>query len=216
MPENGEERGALVLVERNLDEGVGTMKSTVRNAEKLAMVLGDMVVDIAGAIGCRGKQPLTERLEGAVTSHAPRLQQAVHRVGADVLQWMHQGGFWRTLLVVSVGLISVTALTGLTALLMVVLVATVNAVIIGFLMSLSAVGAFLAMFCTSLTVIYIGALAATAFAIGSAVVVTSCTVLFFTGWILFAWAICEVMKKSLNFARNTLTGVSKRQEAVIA
>jgi hypothetical protein len=84
-----------------------------------------------------------------------------------------------------VGLISITTLTGLTAFLMAVLLATVNAVAIGFLMCLSAVGAFLAMFCTSLTFIYIGAVAATAFAIGSAVLMASCAVLFFTGLHLY-------------------------------
>ena len=74
---------------------------------------------------------------------------------------------------------------GLTAFLMAVIVATVNAVIIGCLMCLSAVGAFLAMFCTSLTFIYIGALAATSFAIGSAVFMASCVVLFFSGLHLY-------------------------------
>lgn len=68
---------------------------------------------------------------------------------------------------------------------MAVLVVTVNAVIIGILMCLSAVGAFLAMFCTSLTFIYVGVLATTAFIIGSAVLMASTAVLFFTGLHLY-------------------------------
>jgi hypothetical protein len=87
--------------------------------------------------------------------------------------------FWQ------VGGVSVTTFLGLTGFLLAGLVATANAAVISFLMCLSAVGAFLAMFCTSLAVIYVGGLAATAVAIGSAVVVASSAILFVTGLHLY-------------------------------
>lgn len=209
--ENGEEDAVLVMVSSKPGDGVEIMKQTGRSVQELATVVGDLVVDLASAIRSGGRQSFLERTQGAMQLHAPRLKQATHRIGADAVQWMHQGGLWRSALVMAVGLISVTTLTGLTAFLMAVLLATVNAVIIGFLMSLSAVGAFLAMFCTSLTFIYIGAVTAIAFAIGTAVLMASCAVLFFTGWILFAWAVWEVMKKSLNLISGTLPGSSKKE-----
>lgn len=78
-------------------------------------------------------------------------------------------------------MISATALTGFTAFMLVVLIATINAVFVGLLMSLSAVGAFMAMFFTSLTVIYVGALTATAFALGTVAFMAICAILFVTG-----------------------------------
>jgi hypothetical protein len=203
--EHGEDEAVMVMFPGKTPGGDGVemmmMRQAGRSVQELAGAVGDMVADVATAVRSGGR--VDKRTQEAMQVHAPRLKQAAQRVGADAVQWMHQGGLWRSALVMAVGLISVTTLTGLTAFLMAVLVATVNAVIIGFLMCLSAVGAFLAMFCTSLTFIYIGAVTAAALAIGSAVFMASCAVLFFTGWILFAWAVWEVMKKSLNLVRGT-------------
>jgi len=215
MGMGGEEEAVLVTMGKEGDGNHDMMKKTGRSAQELATVVGDFVTDVVTAVRSGKAESVVERTRGVMEAHAPRLKVVTHRVGADVGQWMHQGGLWRSLLVMSVGLISVTTLSGLSVFLMAVLVATMNAVIIGFLMCLSAVGAFLAMFCTSLTFIYIGALTTTAFIIGSAVLMASSAVLFFTGWILFAWATWEVMRKSLNFVRDTL-GVSKKEELFVA
>lgn len=203
-----EEEAVLVTVAKRKDE-----KTMWRNAQELVGMVGDLATEVY-CVARSGNGGL-DRTRGVMEAYAPSLKQATHRVGVDIVQWMHQGGLWRSLLVMSVGLISVTALTGLAAFMMAVVVATVSAIIITLLMCLSAVGAFLAMFCTSLTFIYIGALATTAFIIGSAVLMASSAVLFFTGWILFAWATWEVMKKSLNLVRDTL-GVSKKEEMFVA
>jgi hypothetical protein len=40
--------------------------------------------------------------------------------------------------------------------------------------------------------------------------------MFLTGWILFAWAIWEVMKKSLNLVRGTVPDFSKKKEVFVA
>ncbi|KAG0595050.1 hypothetical protein M758_UG134700 [Ceratodon purpureus] len=201
--ENG---GVRVVV-----EGVGGVDAMtmmmVGSGREVATVVGDLVGDVVQAIRTAEKQSFMEAAQGAVEPHVVRLQQVTGKVGADVVQWMQEGGLWRSLLVASVGGVTITTLVGLMGFLMAGLVATVNAVIIAFLMCASAVGAFLAMSCTALAVLYIGVLAATAFAIGTAVVVASSAVLFFTGWILFAWGVWEVTKMSLNFVRG-LFGMS--------
>ncbi len=80
-----------------------------------------------------------------------------------------------------VGLVLLIALTGFIVFSLFLLIATANAVVVGLLMSASAVGAFTACFFTALTLIYVGVLTAAAFAIGTATVVCAGAVLFVTG-----------------------------------
>jgi hypothetical protein len=180
------------------------MKQTGRSVEELLVAVKETVVDVADAFRSGGKQSLAQRTQDVIHAQTPRLRNALRHVVADVLLWMQQGGLWRTLLVSAVGMISATALTGFTAFMLVVLIATTNAVFVGLLMSLSAVGAFIAMFFTSLTVIYIGALTATAFALGTVAFMAICAILFVTGWIAFAWVSWEIVKKGLHIAKTTL------------
>ncbi len=86
-----------------------------------------------------------------------------------------------------VGLVVLIALTGFIIFSLFLLIATANAVVVGLLMSASAVGAFTACFFTALTLIYVGVLTAAAFAIGTATVVCAGAVLFVTG--LNCWSL---------------------------
>ena len=80
-----------------------------------------------------------------------------------------------------VGTITLLALTGLLVFMLFFLAATLNAIIIAFLMSLAAAGGFLALFFACLTAIYIGALSVAVFIISTTTISTMIAVMIATG-----------------------------------
>ena len=103
--ENGEEEAVLVMVPGKTVGGVEMVKQAAQSTQELASAVGDLVVDVANAVRGGGDQPVLERTQEALQVHAPRLKRVTHRIGADAVQWMHQGGFWRSVLVMSVSVL---------------------------------------------------------------------------------------------------------------
>jgi hypothetical protein len=103
--ENGEDDAVLVMVATKPGDGVEMMKKTGRSVQELATVVGDLMVDMASAIRSGGRQSFLEQTQGAMQVHAQRLKQVTRRIGADAVQWMHQGGLWRSVLVMSVSIL---------------------------------------------------------------------------------------------------------------
>jgi hypothetical protein len=172
--------------------------------ESVVAVVKELACEIGDSLRNGGKQSWVERTQDLVRAKGPRLNKAIGHASGNVMIWMNQGGFWRKLLVSSVGLVLLIALTGFIVFSLFLLIATANAVVVGLLMSASAVGAFTACFFTALTLIYVGVLTAAAFAIGTATVVCAGAVLFVTGWIAFAWVVWQGVKSSMHIAKNSL------------
>lgn len=103
--ESGEEEAVLVMVAGKPGDGVDMMKRTAKSTQELATVVGDLVVDVSNAIRSGGRESFLERTQEAMQAHVPRLKQVTRRIGADAVQWMHQGGLWRSLLVMSVNVL---------------------------------------------------------------------------------------------------------------
>lgn len=111
---------------------------------------------------------------------------------------MHKGGPWRAFLVSTVGIVLLLALVGLGTFLLFFLAATVNAVAIGFLASVASVGAFTALFFTSLTTIYIGVLVMAVLSMSTITFFCICAALIAAGWIAFIWVLWQGLKKGID------------------
>ncbi|KAE8713353.1 KANADI like transcription factor, putative isoform 1 [Hibiscus syriacus] len=150
-------------------------------------------------------EPLLQRIKISVSENVPRLGEASRNTSRSVLQWTRRGSPLRALLVISVGTISFLTLTGLLVFMLFFLAATVNAIIISFLIALAAAGGFLAIFFACVTVIYIGALSVAAFVISTATISTIIAALVATGWVGFFWALWLGTKKSMDLAKLSFT-----------
>lgn len=85
-----------------------------------------------------------------------------------------------------VGTITLISLTGVVVFMLFFLAATVNAIVVSFLMSLAAAGGLLALFFACVTAVYIGALVVAIFFISTATFCTIVGVLVATGSLLLA------------------------------
>ncbi|XP_052188205.1 uncharacterized protein LOC127798698 [Diospyros lotus] len=146
-----------------------------------------------------------QRIKGSLSTNVPLLREASWSTGSRILLWTRRGSHLRALLVVSVGTIALLALTGLIVFMLFFLTATINAVVISLLVSLAAAGGFLALFFACVTVIYIGALSIAAFVISTATISAIIAALVATGWIGFFWTLWLGTKKSVGFAKHSLT-----------
>ncbi|KAF8389670.1 hypothetical protein HHK36_024189 [Tetracentron sinense] len=106
---------------------------------------------------------------------------------------------------VVVGTIILLALTGLLIFMLFFLAATINAVVISLLMSLSAAGGFLVLFFACVTAIYIGVLATAMFVISTATISIIIAAIIATGWIGFFLVLWFVANKSIGLARHSLS-----------
>ena len=96
------------------------------------------------------------------------------------------------MVILQVGTISLISLSGLAMFVLFFMVATLNAIIISLLMSLAAVGWFLALFLSFLVTVYIGALFVAAFII-SFITISTITVAFITaGEFLNCYFLCAL------------------------
>ncbi|KAK8507837.1 hypothetical protein V6N13_140579 [Hibiscus sabdariffa] len=149
--------------------------------------------------------PLLQRIKISVSENVPRLGEASRNTSRSVLQWTRSGSPLRALLVISVGTITSLTLTGLLVFMLFFLAATVNAIIISFLIALAAAGGFLAIFFACVTVIYIGALSVAAFVISTATISAIIAAVVATGWVGFFWALWLGTKKSMDLAKHSFS-----------
>ncbi|KAI4299642.1 hypothetical protein L6164_033078 [Bauhinia variegata] len=175
-----------------------------RGRETLYQVLNRLIASILfPEPGNSG--PLIHRIKVAVSENVPLIPEASRNTGRDVLLWTRRGSPLRALLVISVGVITLVALTGLLVFTLFFLAATINAIVIALLVSLAAAGGFLALFFAFVTAIYIGALSVAAFVISTVTFWTIVAILITTGWIGFFWSVWLVTRKSLGFAKHSLS-----------
>ncbi|OAY57220.1 hypothetical protein MANES_02G079800v8 [Manihot esculenta] len=125
--------------------------------------------------------PLVQRIKNSLSENGPLLRDATTNTGRKVLLWTRRGSPLRLLLVISVGTITLLTLTGLLVFMLFFLAATVNAIVVSLLISLAAVGGFLAFFFACVTAIYIGALSVAIFVISTATISAIIAVLVATG-----------------------------------
>ncbi|KAK9272343.1 hypothetical protein L1049_002714 [Liquidambar formosana] len=149
--------------------------------------------------------PLMHRIKLSLSENGPLLRDASRNTGRKVVRWTRRGSPFRALFVISVGTITLLSLTGLLVFMLFFLAATINAIVISLLMSLAAAGGFLALFFACVTAIYIGALVAAVFVISTATISAIIGVLIATGWIGFFFTVWLAARKSLGFAKASLS-----------
>ncbi|OIW02643.1 hypothetical protein TanjilG_29419 [Lupinus angustifolius] len=149
--------------------------------------------------------PLLHRIKTSLARDVPLIPEASRNTAHYILLWTRAGTPLRSLLVISVGTITLVSLTGLLVFMLFVLAATINAVVISLLISLAAAGGFLALFFAFVTAIYIGALSVAIFAISTAVFWTTVAILITTGWVAFFYTVWLATSKSLGFAKHSLS-----------
>lgn len=150
------------------------------------------------------KTSLVQRIKTTASQNWPLLPEASRNTGRRVLVWTRQGTPLRSLLVVSVGTVTFLALTGCLLFMLFFLVATMNAIVISFLLSIAAAGVFLAFFFTCVAAVYVGALFIAAFVISTATISTITVVLFVAGWVGFVYSMWLLIKKSVDLASHSL------------
>ncbi|KAL5102118.1 hypothetical protein RYX36_006445 [Vicia faba] len=139
------------------------------------------------------------------TSLSPFIPEASRNYTRRVLLWSRQGSPLRPLLLISVGTITLVALTGLLTFMLLLLVATINAIIVSLLISLAVAGGFLALFFALVTATYIGALSVAIVAISTLTFWTTVAIVITTGWVGFFYTVWLVTRKSLGFAKHSLS-----------
>nr|XP_043606668.1 uncharacterized protein LOC122578716 [Erigeron canadensis] len=127
----------------------------------------------------------------------------------DLLVWARQGGSpFRPVLLLSAGIVTVLALTGVLVFMLFFVAATVNAIVISLLISLVAIGGFLAIFFACFTVMYIGVLFVAAFATFTITILSIIAVLFTAGWIGFFWIMWLGLSKGVSLAKRYISNPS--------
>lgn len=157
--------------------------------------------------------PLLQRIKVSVAENGPHLRGAAENTGRDVIDWTRRGSYLRALFVISAGSVTLLTLTGFLVFVLFFLAATFNAVVISLLMSLAAVGGFLAIFFACVTAIYVGALTVAVIAISTATVSAIVAVVIATGWIGFFWTIWLATKKSVGLAKHSLSATGSALSA---
>lgn len=148
---------------------------------------------------------LFQRVKVSVAENGPAVGQACRNFGRDVLCWTRRGSPLRAVLVISVGTIVLLALTGSLIFLLFFLAATLNAIIISLLVSLAAVGGFLALFFACVTAIYIGALGVALFVISTATISAIVAVVIAAGWIGFFCLVWLAARKSFRLVKRSMS-----------
>ncbi|XP_071710520.1 uncharacterized protein [Rutidosis leptorrhynchoides] len=137
---------------------------------------------------------------------APMFREAIVNARRDLLIWTRRDNIHlRGLLVVSVGIVTLLALTGLLVFMMFFAAATVNAIVISLLISLAAVGGFLAIFFTCLTAMYICVLFFAALVTFTVTISSIVAALVAAGWIGFIWITWFAVSKGAAFAKRYMS-----------
>ncbi|XP_022141354.1 uncharacterized protein LOC111011773 [Momordica charantia] len=205
-PYDSDDRNGAVTVEE--EDGVSYSSKGVRSEDQTVYEpLRRLIAEIFFPDEFKGTS-LFHRVKLSVAENGPAVGQACRNVGRDVLRWTRRGSPLRALLVISVGTIALLALTGLLIFLLFFLAATLNAIIISLLVSLAAVGGFLALFFACVTAVYIGALTVAVFVISTATFSAIVAVLVATGWIGFFCVVWLAVRRSFGFAKQSLSASS--------
>ncbi|CAL9081370.1 unnamed protein product [Musa textilis] len=146
-----------------------------------------------------------QRLKFSYYKASPCLREASRNSARDLLLWTRRGGSPRALFVIAVGTITLLALTGLMIFMFFLFAATLNAIIVSFLVSSAAAGGFLVVFFTFLTTVYIGALLFATFVISTTTISAIVVVLIATGWIGFFWIVWLAVKKTVDLTRQSVS-----------
>lgn len=149
--------------------------------------------------------PLLHRIKTSLARNVPLIPEASRNTARHILLWCRAGSPLRPLLLISVGTITLVAVTGLLVFMLFLLAATINAIVVSFLISLAAVGGFLALFFALVTATYIGALSVAIFAISTATFWAIVAIMITTGWIGFFYTVWLVTRKSLGFAKHSMS-----------
>ncbi|XP_057726042.1 uncharacterized protein LOC130941521 [Arachis stenosperma] len=183
-------------------------KKKNRNEEvKLHDLLNDVVSPILFPEPTNSA-PLLHRIKTSLSRNAPLIPQASRNTARDTLLWTRAGSPLRPLLLISVGTITILALTGLLVFTLFFLFATINVVIVSLLISLAAAAGCLALFFACVTAIYIAALLVAIFAISTVIFWTIVAIAITTAWIGFFYMVWLVTRKSLGFAKQSLSVTS--------
>lgn len=193
------------------DVSMTFMEREYAGEEGLLQVLKQMVLQI---VYPREGTPFIRRTKQAFKENGPLIKQAANNSTKDLIDWTRSGGPWRAFLVISVGTILLLAMTGFGAFMLFFMAATANTIIVGLLMSLAAVGGFMALFFTCLTAIFVGALSVAAFVISVTTIVTITAVSIAAGWIGFFWLVWQGIRKSLDVTRSSFLMTASALSAI--
>ncbi|MBA0686565.1 hypothetical protein Goari_014163 [Gossypium aridum] len=177
----------------------------IRKEETLYDVLHRSVSMILPDASSTESAPLLQRIKISLSENGPRLGEASRNTGQTLLRWTRRGSPLRALLVISIGSVAFLALTGLLTFMLIFLVATVNAIIVSLLVSLAAAGGFLFFSLACVTAIYIGAMSIAALVISIATISAIFAAMIAAGWVGFFWVIWLGTRKSVGFAKQSLS-----------
>nr|ABO31374.1 unknown [Gossypium hirsutum] len=177
----------------------------IRKEETLYDVLHRSVSMILPDASSTESAPLLQRIKISVSENGPRLGEASRNTGQTLLRWTRRGSPLRALLVISLGSVAFLALTGLLTFMLIFLVATVNAIIVSLLISLAAAGGFLFFSLACVTAIYIGAMSIAALVFSIATISAIFAAMIAAGWVGFFWVIWLGTRKSVGFAKQSLS-----------
>ncbi|MED6134866.1 hypothetical protein PIB30_040957 [Stylosanthes scabra] len=149
--------------------------------------------------------PLLNRITASFSRNAPLIPEASRNTARGILHWTRAGSPLRSLLLISVGTISLLTLTGLLVFTLFFLFATINAVIVSLLISLAVAGGCLAFFFACVAAIYVAALSVAIFAISMVIFWTIVAVMVTTAWIGFFYTVWLVTRKSLELTKRSLS-----------
>ncbi|CAH1433275.1 unnamed protein product [Lactuca virosa] len=152
-----------------------------------------------------GRPPMANRIKKSFIEAAPMFREATLSTRREVLQWTRRGSPLRALLVVSGGAVTLLALTGILVFMLFFVAATVNAIVISLLISMAAVGGFLAIFFFCLTAFYITTLFVAAFVTFTVTISSIIAALVAAGWIGLIWMVWLGVSKSASFAKRSLS-----------
>lgn len=161
-----------------------------------------------------GSTSFIHRTRESLWEKSAQIHKALRQASFELVVWMQKGGPWRTFLVSTVAIVLLLGFAGLGTFMLFFLAVTLNAVAVGFLASIASVGAFTALFFSSLTAIYIGALVMAVFVISTITFFCICAALTAAGWIAFLWVVWQGLKKGTDLLKGFL-GVSVPKLAAV-
>lgn len=154
-----------------------------------------------------GSTSFIHRTRESLWEKSAQIHKALRQASVELVVWMQKGSPWRAFLVSTVAIVLLLGLAGLGTFILFFLAVTLNAVAVGFLASIASVGAFTALFFSSLTAIYIGALVVAVFFISTVTFLCICAALTAAGWIAFLWVVWQGLKKGTDLLKGCF-GVS--------
>ncbi|KAI3668866.1 hypothetical protein L6452_40082 [Arctium lappa] len=198
------------VVEDEENSKIRLLSSEGRCEEEVTLsgVFNHLLESISDQNSTTAPPPMANRIKKSLMEAAPMFRQAIINTRREVLLWTRRGSPLRALLVVSVGIVTLLALTGMLVFTLFFVAATVNAIVISLLISLAAVGGFLAIFFSCLTAIYITLLCIAAFVTFTVTISSIIAALVAAGWIGLIWMVWLGVSKSASLAKRSLNSVA--------